>query len=283
MMIRLPFVFLLCVFALSFGGGGTQVSAEELMDPLEAHMRARRQVDPRDTKSYHPYTSKTNPYKKTGRSSSKTTRTRTSDKIVRKRVQVSKRVSPVIPLSGVPIPRAKPVLEAIDWNEVSVAVAEPIEPSSVPIPEKKVLVAHAPEAPVESLGDVDTKSLLRKKPTYKGLPYNHDVTLTDIRVGDHSKKTRIVFDLDNGVDYAYALDKLNRTLLVELKGVSWGTQLEKAYGDHPLIQSYRADDQQDGSSVQMSFKKRVKVVSVLSYPPSDQYKAYRIVIDVTKK
>lgn len=94
------------------------------------------------------------------------------------------------------------------------------------------------------------RSVVQKKTTNKTprLAYEGPSKISDLRIGDHSNKTRIVLDVDGKATYRQDLDNDINLLVVELPNTAWGTKREWSGSKTKLAQSYSVQDMGDGGS-----------------------------------
>lgn len=204
-------------------------------DPLRAHMRARKRVNPNDRSSKRRYTRLVG-------SANSAPRTRSS----------SSRVASFIP----PIPSRKPVLGA-----VAVASSRPasvVRASSSPMPRPK------PRASTQKVSVA--KSMAHK--------------ITNMRVGNHPGKTRIVFDVNAPVTATTEVTSGGRVLYLTFENADWQAASVGSFATHPVLSSYEARVSDVGAIVKIELKKPAKVSSPKRYPPNTQYSNHRISIDI---
>lgn len=98
-----------------------------------------------------------------------------------------------------------------------------------------------------------------------------------LRIGEHTDKTRIVFDLNRMTSYRYDLDNNEKLLIVEFPDAAWSARTQWSSSKAPLLASYSVQpmDNGTGSRIIIQLKKTAGVVyeDTLKGPP-------RIVIDV---
>jgi hypothetical protein len=105
-------------------------------------------------------------------------------------------------------------------------------------------------------------------------------SVTDVRLGDHPDKTRLVLDLDARSAFQFDLDNGQHALRINLPGTTWGTQQQKIFPNHPLIAGYAAHSLEGGgTSLVIALKKNARVLLSSAFPP-DQGKSDRIVFDI---
>jgi hypothetical protein len=110
------------------------------------------------------------------------------------------------------------------------------------------------------------------------------VSITDIRIGEHPEKIRIVFDTSAGTAFKADLDNGEHLLIVEFPEARWqSSAASKYYGKIPLLQSYRAEPFNDnrGTRVVLELKHNTAIVNQDTYPALAGAGA-RIVIDLSK-
>ncbi len=105
--------------------------------------------------------------------------------------------------------------------------------------------------------------------------------VSDLRVGVHPDKTRIVFDLGGPVKASQDLDNEEKLLIVDLPGMLWKGATQKNLSQDSLLSSWTAQPSSDGkgSTVAFQLRKSAKILSSTQLKPSEG-KGYRLVIDL---
>lgn len=101
-----------------------------------------------------------------------------------------------------------------------------------------------------------------------------------IRIGQHADKTRFVFDLSRATDYSFNLDGKARVLLIKIPEAQWADKVAQSYSRHAFLDSYSVKHDHNGDlNVAIAFKKPAKVIFNSAYKPGDG-RGDRLVFDV---
>lgn len=155
--------------------------------------------------------------------------------------------------------------------------APPPEPVSTPPPITPAatqtgppLEAQPPPQPSE------TKEAI--KPAVADRP-----SVTDLRVGDHPDKVRLVLDLTANAAYTADIDNEEHILVIELPEAGWGAAAEKTFNSSPLLKSYKVEANGDGKGSMLIVQLR-KASGIVSQQKLDgeEGEPPRIVIDLKK-
>ena len=206
-------------------------SGSDLEDPWQAHLKARRRVNPRDTSVKRSYTQ----------------------------------------LVGDTVSQKRPRITSKDREAHDV----PPVPSQKPIGQKVAFV----QAPVTSVFPVPrSKPVMKVQKQIVSDVVRHHVT--NMRIGDHPGKTRIVFDADVPIDADVEVRKGGRLVYLTFHDVGWKAHGSRSFADHRILSGYEALLSEAGVIVKILMKKPVKVSGPKRYPPNDKYQNHRISIDV---
>ena len=122
-------------------------------------------------------------------------------------------------------------------------------------------------------------------PSYSQASYGGSASssVTNVRFGEHSDKTRVVLDTSNNVTYSYDLDNRERILMINLPGVSWqGAQQMQVYNS-PVVSSYNVmPDGQGGHQVIMQLKVPAQVMWSQALAPGGS-QGHRVVFDIAPR
>lgn len=240
--------------------GGFSVTEENqetlAIDPLDAHMRARKQVKPTDRSAKRSYTTTANIPHEAGRvrllrlegSSIGAHHTAQTQPVKpAKKKEVNNKSSSLF--SSVPKPLAKPLSVEDSKNKQQVIMA---------IPAMKPVRVN-PQAAKEGQG------------------------VLDVRIGEYDDYIRIVMDMDAQYTYEYKKDSNDKSLIVKLPDAYWRAKKEERYSKNPYLKSYIAQNiDTEGSWVVFQFKEAISIKAVGLYKP-EANKKHRLVIDVQKK
>lgn len=109
------------------------------------------------------------------------------------------------------------------------------------------------------------------------------VMVKEFRAGDGSDRTRLVFETNGSVSYDYDLDNSEGLMVLTLSNVQWKALPEKIFGEQALLSSYKAVQNNDGStSIIMQLKRPVKVEWAKMFTPAAGT-PYRLILDVAAR
>ena len=251
-------------------------------DPLRAHMRARKMVDPADTSLTHEYTTLAvepdnlppTPRKKPG-----------SEKSFM--AALSKIIAPE---PGAVTPAHKPH----NTNKPKRVATEKMlpPPSRDPVkaapPQKKPAIYRLSAEEIKRAQNPALRDALQaqkpaQKPEFKKPPKPKTVslatTVSSVRVGNYADKTRIVMDLSGPAKFDYDRNAKGQNLTINLPGVGWRAQDQQRFSAHPLLDNYKIRTGQKGSVLTIRTKKPAKLIQSSYLPPNHLY-GHRIYFDI---
>lgn len=105
--------------------------------------------------------------------------------------------------------------------------------------------------------------------------------VSDLRVGVHPGKTRIVLDVSAPVEPRHDLDNAEKLFILDLPGTIWKPEMQKTLPASSLLASYTAQPSSDGKGTTVAFQLRnaVKILSSIQLKPAEG-KGHRVVIDL---
>jgi N-acetylmuramoyl-L-alanine amidase len=117
-------------------------------------------------------------------------------------------------------------------------------------------------------------------PTAQNISYNDGTAVSQVRVGEHPGKTRVVLDVSGDVAFNYDVDNAEGLLTVTLPGTAWNGQDGMQIINSPVIASYTAaPDGQGGTQMMFQLKKQAQVIWAKQLPAAAG-SVPRIVMDV---
>ncbi len=231
--------------------GGALTAAGEV-DPMAAHLAARRQVDPKEINGPHRYT--TTP---TAEDIDKDTNVR----VVRLETQVADLRSDFKKL----IPNISPASEEAMAQEQAVADTMPDKAYDAGKPERLSLPAPA-AAPAVASGPGENIAAAS--------------VVTGVRLGEHPDKTRIVLDLTAPGEFSYNLDNTANILTVSLPRSAWRGAVQESLAASPLVRGYGAKPAASGGvTLTVELRKPARLLMNSTLEPNEVY-GHRIVFDV---
>lgn len=108
------------------------------------------------------------------------------------------------------------------------------------------------------------------------------LSVLDVRLGEHTGKTRLVFDVTGSATFRADLDNAEKILIVEIEKAAWNAAATKTLSS-PMVQSYstQALDGGNGVRVILVLKKNASISSQSLLKPEGAQPNHRIVIDLT--
>lgn len=108
------------------------------------------------------------------------------------------------------------------------------------------------------------------------------LSVLDLRLGEHTGKTRLVFDVTGTATFRADLDNAEKILIVEIEKAAWNAAATKTLSS-PMVQSYstQALDGGNGVRVILVLKKGASISSQSLLKPEGAQTNHRIVIDLT--
>jgi hypothetical protein len=108
-----------------------------------------------------------------------------------------------------------------------------------------------------------------------------DLSVTDVRVGEHPGKTRLVMDLSAfAPKYSADLDNAERVLVIDLPGAAWDAATSRALDNSPVVKAYTAQSTDTGTRVVVELKTNAKLTMNTAMAPNSVH-GNRIVLDVS--
>lgn len=241
--------------------GGFSVTEENRaalpIDPLAAHMQARKQVRPTDRSSKRAYTATADVPHGTAR------------------VRLLRLEGSYAGLQNdqqfVRVPSSKPRRKK-EKSKIAELFMDVPKPLIKPQPEGDELEVNV---------DTIIKPALKPKLEQPN-PVTGGQGILNVRTGVYESYMRIVMDMDAKYAYEYKLGDNDKSLTLILPEASWSTQNERTYAGDAYLKSYSVKNtKNDGSSVVFKFNEPIDIKMVALYTP-EANKPYRIVIDVRK-
>lgn len=210
------------------------------ISPLEAHLRARRQVDPKDTRPVHSYT------------------------VLASAVKYKP-----------PYPPRKPSRSGARGQFITTQttlITPPPKPQIYRIPQS---VEPATGASLSTPNPAPKPFSAVRSTTAGGA---ERAALRDVRLGRHPGKSRFVFDLSDKAKFSYVMSADKRELTVRLSNARLQTALSRQYR-HDYISSYQASDSGRDTIIRFKMKRPVKLSKWSDLPPGFG-QGHRVYFDV---
>ncbi|MCK5284171.1 MAG: AMIN domain-containing protein [Alphaproteobacteria bacterium] len=110
---------------------------------------------------------------------------------------------------------------------------------------------------------------------------NNHVFATGIRVGEHSDKIRIVFDISKKINFSVDLDNNENLLIIELSDAKWKAPNHARFPKMPLLESYKITQTGNNSMAVIQLKKESRILKQQQIPALSG-SGKRIYIDLQK-
>ncbi len=104
--------------------------------------------------------------------------------------------------------------------------------------------------------------------------------VTELRVGEHTGKTRLVFDMSGASAYRYDLDNAENLLVLELSGAGWSAAATQSFAKSPILQSYSTQSMDGGGTRVILQLKRAATVAYEAALKPEGNNGHRLVIDL---
>ncbi len=117
-------------------------------------------------------------------------------------------------------------------------------------------VSPAPRAPQPTQAKVASIKQYRKSPPPV---QGGKATIYDIRVGEHTGKTRIVLDTNNKTDFKVDIDNSEKIMIIDLPSATWGAATSQSFRKSGFLSSYKVEKTDQGSMLILQLKKSAKI------------------------
>jgi len=229
---------------------------EKKYSPIEQHMKARKDVDPKKVNRKNKYSKTVADYE------AKEEKVR----IVRVDEDVST-IDKEMKAKGLKID-SNPVKQQQDAKSYVQAILDKHQASKDDAKEDVKKIADRTLQP-------------SKKPASKTISVSQS-TVRDLRVGQHPGKTRIVLDVSSKTSFQTRFESGNKVLVVTLPEAVWGTDASAKSKDQSLFAGYDADKKGKGSVLKIALSSPARLAYKLAMKPSGNY-GNRIVLDVVAR
>ncbi len=151
-------------------------------------------------------------------------------------------------------------------NNMSAALDEVLE--SIPVPTLKPVLAQP-----------KLKSIVNGAPP-QGALAKSTARATAIRAGKHPGKTRMVIEVSDITRYKVAIDHIRNVLRIKMEDTNWAMEPQGTLGGSPLLGSYTARPQNDGSVLlEIRLKAKSEILDTMLLRPNTS-SLHRVVIDL---
>lgn len=235
----------------------TTVDGRELVDPLEAHMRTRKQVDPKNLAKSSTYTKHAEDYRAV---------TDSNFRVVKLERQVDE-------LN----PELDEIMTSIQERQNTVSAANEVagieEFEAAPkMKAETILTTAMVTPPVKPQPQAVAASEIQ--------PSSGSLVVSALRTGEHPGRTRLVLDVNGTPHYKAAIDNAQKVLLVTLSDASWTAQSEKVFAAHPMVRGYKASKIGSEVVLAIALAKPAKLTLNTAMKPNEVH-GDRVVLDIT--
>lgn len=180
------------------------------------------------------------------------------------------------PAAG-PVSGTAPVAMAAESRQAGAmpkATGAPMRMASSTMP------APAPVAPQAAIKPAAPMAAASAPAPAPAIP-SGSASVSNIRLGEHPGKTRLVLDLSGPSPYSTELDNTEKLLIVQIPKAGWSAGQGRTLGKSPLVASYTAQPASDGgTTLAIELKRPVKIAADSSLPPNATYQNHRIFLDL---
>lgn len=166
-----------------------------------------------------------------------------------------------------------PILNVKDHHpqQLAKAEAQPVPPPPFYQDNQKAL---APQAQVKPAAPP-----VNKAPAPAAIA-SSGPSVVSVRMGSYPDKTRLVLDLSAASKYSYDVDNNERLLIIDLPGAAWTAEMQKSFAGNPLVKGYSAQSANGGTTVAVELARPAKVTNTAQLAPNATYSAHRIFLDI---
>ncbi len=188
-------------------------------------------------------------------------------------------------------PNQQPPLDLTSRSEPSLQVQQ-LDPQPPPPPEPQDAVsdreykaeskptpkATSPPAEPPRMEEPPDKP----KPPEKPIEKYDGIVATNLRIGEHADKVRIVLDTNQKTGFSIDLDNNEKLIIVELPDARWVGKNSESYKSSKLIDSYVTEEINGGKGtmVVISLKKATSVIQEKRLTPDGSIPYHRIYFDL---
>jgi len=140
--------------------------------------------------------------------------------------------------------------------------------------------APIPDAVLPAVTDQTATSETTPAPSPDKTPTS-GLVISGLRFGEHTGKTRLVFDMSGTANFRTDLDNAEKILIVEIDKAAWSEGIAKKISS-PLVQSYTVQNLENnaGTRVILTLKKDARIASESVLAPEPAANNHRLVIDL---
>lgn len=178
-----------------------------------------------------------------------------------------------------PAPAPAAAVPATDPVRVPAAVSDPLPLQNIA---QAAPAEGLPEAAEEvSTPVVETPKAEPPPPTPPKDTGSGSTQVYDLRVGEHTDKTRLVLDVSTQTPYSTDLDNEEKLLVVELPEATWSAEKVRSFPASKVLASYRVDSVNNGQGSLLVLQLKSSATILFSGKlPAANGTGQRIVIDL---
>lgn len=152
--------------------------------------------------------------------------------------------------------------------------------SAAPVTMNKMAPAKKMGAVKPASSSVKSSALPDIKSSYSG-----PLAVTDVRLGVHPDKTRMVLDVSGETKFSMDLDNNEKLLLIDLPNTSWAASAAKKIAGNPYVAGYSTQKSASGgTTLVVELKKPVRIAgSAALKPRTNPVRGHRIFIDLASR
>jgi len=161
---------------------------------------------------------------------------------------------------------------------------DPRPPPNVGAPKTESTSASTPPKSANKVPAVPPAKESKPAPKAPAPVKKYDgVVATELRIGEHSDKVRVVIDANVQTDFTIDYDKDENLITVELPNARWVGDLQKSLSDSKLIKSWSVTsiNNDKGSLVVMTLKKSSSILLQKRLSPDNTSHYHRIYFDLS--
>ena len=167
------------------------------------------------------------------------------------------------------VEQAEPAKAAAEMVSATSAVSDIV--TAIPLPIRKPAL-QSPSAADAAVIEPKSGDVTNAK--------SAQMSVYDIRIGDHPDKMRIVVDLPAHTTFTTDLDNQEMILIVDLATVPVASATKTVLND--VVASITTQPREQGGQIVFELKKQTKILASSIMPPNGDNPHYRLVIDVAK-
>ena len=188
-------------------------------------------------------------------------------------------------------PAPRPPLDLTSRSEPTLQV-EQLDPQPQPPPEPQnvaqdQVVQQKAQPPPRANAPPPDPTAVTSKPSKEispapPLPEYDGVVATNLRIGEHADKVRVVIDTNQKTKFSIDLDNTEKLIVVELPDARWVGKAKGVFKDMKLIESFETEPLKNGKGTLMiiALKKGTSIIQEKRLAPDRKTPYHRIYFDL---